>query len=554
MKLFRGVAAGLLGGALALNSFGQPVGSIETLGGTGAPGYVEGIKGRSQFNMPAGLAVREDGLLFIADYNNNAIRSMRLSDSKVSTFAQASHPVGVAFDSSTNLFIANQGDGTITKYDYFGNFRQTLRPVLNAGAMTALAIDRDDNLYVAQLGGVVARINPSGFTDAAFQAPTGGTHEFRGVAVTDDGSIFVSDSAAHVIWRFTATGGAEHFAGTINSSGDTEGERGFGRLNRPNQIAVGPNSSIVVADRGNQQVRVISCQGVITTLYGVDPALWFNIPGPGVFPGWWDSSAEFAELREPMGVAVDKGGNVYDTEAYYHLVRGARGLRFPLACGDGTGGGPVSTNAVPIPVLQPNSGFYPNGVTITISASNSFSGFSRDTRIFYTLDASEPDANDTEIGISPDGRAHLTLAGPIDLAKLRVRAFIGSIASVVTSAVPTQVPLPIISPDAGYYPMGVDVAVTTANGFPEGALLYYTTDGTVPTTNSFSIPHDASRGVINWRNSDRDLRSLRVKAFLGPNEGPVIGGRSISFPGEPDIQGEIGIPPARNGFNAGIGS
>lgn len=544
------LAAALAGVAVAapLQVGAQPVGSVTTIGGTGSAGYTEGAKGISQFSAPAGLALRGDGRLFVADYNNNAVRSIRLSDLKASTFVRASNPIAIAFDSSTNLFVANQGDGTVSKFDYFGNFRQTFRPPATGGSITALAIDRDDNLYVAELNGIVVRLTAQGFVDASYTAPGGGAHEFRGVAVANDGAVFVSDSAAHVLWKFSAAG-AEQFAGTLFVAGNRDGEKGIGSLNRPFQIALGPNDSVVVADQGNHKIRAVSCGGVVTTLYGVDSSQWFTFPAPEVFPGWWDSSAEFAELREPVGVAITANGDVFDSEAYYSVIRAGTGLSFPLPCGFTT-----STNALPVPVLQPSSGFYPNGVDITITSSNSPSGFSRDTKLYYTLDGRTPNQTDKQIPISSNGQASLRLEGPVDLAGLRVVAYLGQTPGPVTSATPTVVPTPILTPNAGYYPMGADVLVKSTNGFPAGTLLYYTTDGSDPTTNSISISHDENTGSFSWLVPQRDLRSLKVRAFLGPNAGKVVTGQAVSFPGEPDIQGEVGVPPARNDFNAGINS
>jgi hypothetical protein len=532
----------------------QPIGNVTTLGGTGEPGYAEGVQGVSQFRTPSALALRDENTLFIADFNNDIVRSMRLTDSQTFPFAKVRKPIGLAFDSKTNLFVASQADSAIIKFDYFRNPRQTNKPALSGGTITALAIDRDDNLYIAQQGGVVTRLDSKGVVQAELRAPTAGLHEFHGVAVSDDGIVFVSDAAAHVIWRFKGSTG-ELFAGTLNQTGNQEGEIGFGRLSNPQQIAVGLNSSVVIADRGNHQVRVASCDGVISVLFGIDPSQWFTVPvedAVGVFPGWWDSSAEFAEVREPVGIAVDRLGNVFDTEVFYNLVRVGTGLYVPPGCN--AGGSTTPTTTPPVLVLNPKSGFYPNGITITITASNSVTGFTRDTRLFYTLNASVPTKTDLEIEIDADGRARLTLPGPIDLANLRVRAFIGDVGGRVTAAEPTQVPTCLIAPDSGYYPMGVDIVVTSTNGFPEGTLIYYELDGTVPTTNSPTIKHDGTRGTLSWRDATRDLRSLQVKAFLGPNQGKVTTGKAVRFEGEPEIQGEVGIPPARNGYKAGIGS
>src|SRR5262249_5215432 len=160
-----------------------------------------------------------------------------------------------------------------------------------------------------------------------------------------------------------------------------------------------------------------------TILYGIDPSQWVTVQAPEIFPGWYDStvSGEFSELRDPVGITTDSGGNGYNSEGYYHLIIAGNGMQIsPARHGSGA---PGATNTPPVLGLDPSSGFYPNGVTITISASNSVSGFSRDTSLFYRLDGLDPQQTDTEIPISNDGRARLTLGGPIDLANLRVRAF-----------------------------------------------------------------------------------------------------------------------------------
>jgi len=557
MQSFGKIAMILGIAALATEIQAQPSGSVTTLGGTGVPGYVDGGKGVSQFSTPAGLTVRKDGTIFVADFNNNVVRSVN-SANRTATFATANHPIGLVFDSLTNLFVANQGDGSIRKFDYFGNFRANLHPILSGGPITALAIDRQNYLYIAQLNGVVVRFNPQDGTQATMAIP--GAREVHGLAVEDDGSIYVSDSGSQVIWKLANFGANPvQFAGTLNAAGSNDGELNIGKLNEPWQIAVGQNNSIVIADRGNHKIRVASCAGVVTTLYGIDSSLWFSYPGVVTSPGWWDSSSQFAELRDPMGIAVDlSSGTVYDTETYYHLVRAAVGAGFPLACGStggGSNGGTTGTpDTVATPVLQPSSGFFPNGVTVTISASNSVSGFSRDTHLYYSRDGTIPTTASAEVHIDADGVGRLTLEGPVDLAGLRVIAVENGITSPPVSATPTEVPIPILSPSSGYYPMGVDITVTSTNGFPDGTLLYYTTDASEPTTNSSPVFRQQDTGAIAWNVPQRDLRSLRVKAFLGPNAGKTVSGTAINFGNDSQTQGEIGVPIARSEFTAGIGS
>lgn len=513
---------------LAPPASGQEGGAVRTLGGTGEPGAVDGIKGFSQYQSPEGLAVRKDGQLFIADTGNGSVRALRLTDTRVITFARGlARPVALVFDSGTNLFVASQGDSSIRKFDFFGNPRPWHHAPLNepgGGPITGLAIDEDDRIHVALRNGMVKRLTPAGEIEATFAQP--GERDFRGVALNADGAIFVSDAAAHVIWKFTTPGApAELFAGTPNSPGDTEGARGSGQLNQPHQIAFHGSGNLVVADRGNHRVRAINCEGVVTALYGIEPERWFDFPGPGVYPGWWDSTAEFAELRDPAGLAVDAAGNVYDSETYYHLIRKASGLTFPEC---GTGG---VTNAPISALITPSSGIYPSGTNVTVTAANNESLGSR-VRIFYTLNGFDPTTNDFPAAII-NGAGVIALQGPVDLANLKVRIFNGSTPGPVVAGQPTPTsPVAVLlSPNSGFYPEGVDVRVTSAKpgGFGPGVQIFYSMDRTDPDLADFSVPIIDNIATIKFT-GPIDLSVLRVRAFNNGAPGPVASGQMPILP------------------------
>ena len=507
---------------------------FRSLGGTGQPAYQDGIQGFSAFNTPHGVAARGDGTILIADFNNDAVRLLHVGTNRVETYTAANvdNPVALVFDSATNLFAPNQGNSTITRYDAFGNFRQTLRPAFTGGLLTALAIDQSDNLYVAQLNGVVTRLSASGFITGTYSAPVDGrAHQFRGVAVAPDGVVYVSDAAQHVIYRYFGAGEApELFAGTLGFAGKAQGEPGIGQLNNPHHIAVGPDNSIVVADRGNHQIRAVNCEGVISVLVGIDPSRWFNFPSPEVFPGWWDSSPEFAELREPVGVTVDTLGNLYDTEVFYHLVRRGINLNYPDC-----GATPPTTNAPLTAVLSPNTGIFTNGVTVTVTSANGVP-FASGTAIYYTLDGSEPAPGPGALQASfnaQNGTGTIVLPGNVDLGALKVRVFFNGEGGPTVSGLPTVFePVTVqLSPNQGFFPEGVEVRVTSASpgGFGPQVQIYYTTDATDPTQQSTPVPIINGVGVINLIGAV-DLGRLRVRAFNNGVPGPVASGLAPVLP------------------------
>ncbi|MDB6036674.1 MAG: hypothetical protein JWM99_515 [Verrucomicrobiales bacterium] len=549
--------------------FGQAI--VKTIGGAFA-GYVDGDNNSSQFNNPAGCAVDRNGNLYIADLNNNVVRLLRTSDDLVSTFIPPlnranplSQPVAVAVDSVTNIYVVNQGNGTVLRFDRFGNTTATVASQLLQP--TAVGVGSDFSVYVTELNGRVLRYttNSSGSYNPAielFRVSDLGT-QLRGVAVLNSGQVIVTDSGWNVIRLYQPQVGLSILSGIANRNGDfADGARGIARFNQPWQVArVGTNGTVAVADRFNHRVRAVACDGTTTTLYGIDPALWETAPDPdsGIYPGWADGSTQFAEAREPVGVAVSEGLILYTTEAYYHLARSVTGLSYPAGdCGSGNGGTNVIPSSVPIPVLNPNSGFFPNGVTITVTASNTLAGFGPDAEIFYTLDGTEPTRSSLPVQIS-GGVGTIFIPGPIDLSQIRVKVFIGAASSPTTPGQPTKIPVPVITPGSGYFPMGTKITVTASNspsGFVAGTQLFYTTDGSDPTTNSPSVLlNPDGTGTIIWHNALADLSSLRIKAFDGPNQGPTIsGGTFVSSTAS--VLGEVGIAGGLgNGqILAGIGS
>ena len=70
----------------AVRSVNLDTGQVQTLAGTGRPGYKDGPANQSQFNSPGGLAAR-GSILYVSDSDNNVIRAIDLHDHVVSTLA-----------------------------------------------------------------------------------------------------------------------------------------------------------------------------------------------------------------------------------------------------------------------------------------------------------------------------------------------------------------------------------------------------------------------------------------------------------------------------------
>ncbi|HYW69511.1 MAG TPA: hypothetical protein VE961_00665 [Pyrinomonadaceae bacterium] len=130
-----------------------------------------------------------------------------------------------------------------------------------------------------------------------------------GVAVAPDGTIYVSDAGDNNrIRKISADGKVETFAGS-GQEGFADGPGLQAAFNTPSGLAIDPAGNLYVADTGNNRIRKLSPQGLVSTIAGEGTA------------GYADGAASQAMFDGPIGVAVDKAGNVFVADSYNDRVR-----------------------------------------------------------------------------------------------------------------------------------------------------------------------------------------------------------------------------------------
>lgn len=127
-------------------------------------------------------------------------------------------------------------------------------------------------------------------------APAGTFNEPWGIAVAQDGSVFVADTWNHRIQKFTDNG---EFISMWGEPGLAETETRFWG---PRGIAVDQDSNVYITDTGNNRVVVFDKDGNFITQFGVN----------GINPG---------ELDEPVGIAVDSEGLVYVADTWNQRIQ-----------------------------------------------------------------------------------------------------------------------------------------------------------------------------------------------------------------------------------------
>ncbi len=251
---------------------------LTTLAGDGSPSILDTTKSTpSAFSDPFGIAINDDGVVFIADAgDSNRIRKL-MPDGSVTTVAgsvegyadgpgaQAAFntPSGLALDSRGNLFVADTGNNRIRK-------------ITPAGFVSTLAGD-----------GTAGYVDGPGL-QAQFDGPIG-------VAVDTNGNIYVADTYNDRVRKITSDGVVTTVAGS--GLGYADGPARSALFDTPCGIVVSPDGTLIVADTGNHRLRKIA-NGQVTTLA-------FSFP----------EEVNQADLREPVGLALTHDGFLYVTES-----------------------------------------------------------------------------------------------------------------------------------------------------------------------------------------------------------------------------------------------
>ncbi|MBN2503266.1 MAG: TIGR03663 family protein [Anaerolineales bacterium] len=142
----------------------------------------------------------------------------------------------------------------------------------------------------------------------------------RDIAVAPDGSLYVADSRNHRIQHFDAEGNFLDAFGSFGTIDD--GTAGNGKLNEPWGVAVAEDGSIFVADTWNHRVQKFSPDGEFQTTWG-----YFNQSTDDPYAMWGPRDIA---IDSNGNVLVTDTGNkrilVYDQEGNYLTQFGGQGF------------------------------------------------------------------------------------------------------------------------------------------------------------------------------------------------------------------------------------
>jgi sugar lactone lactonase YvrE len=411
---------------------------------SGSPQVIVPQSGNSiTLAAPSDMILEADGAsLLISDFGNNRLVRVGLGSTVTITALPQSSvpagpsacvnpvsgtnlcwPTGLAEDSSGNIYVSDLGNGRVLKLDPFGNYVST---VLSAGTSPlvnplGLAIDTSGNLYVANSTGTAA-----------------------------PGSIL----------KLPAQGTVQTFLSS--------------NVTKPYGLATDQAGDLYFSDSGSKTVSLATSS---TTVY--------PFAGNGAATDSGDGApATAAGIAAPLGVSLDAAGNLYIGDSSQvtlngGVIRKVTASQSALAFGNVT----QSTASAPQNITLLNGG----GASLSI-ASAVVSG-----------------TNGSDFALTNSCGAQLASAATCALSVIFTPSTTAAESAVLTitdnsggAATATQVvqltgtgqsgsggaqaaATPVFSPASGTYTTPQSVSITSAT---PNAAIYYTTDGSTPTTGS----------------------------------------------------------------------
>ncbi len=296
--------------------------TITTIAGDGSSGFSGdgGLAITAQLNLPFNLTFDKSDNMYIADTYNNSIRRIDSKSGIITTvvgtadkkqISELKTPTGLTFDNYNNLFIADLANLRIRKVN------------LDTGSSITLVGKKSETEF------------PN--IDASLAGPFN-------VVFDNKGNLYISNNGDSRVNKVDfSTGVVTTIAGTRETgySGDG-GAAKIAQLANPTGLVLDSKGNLYIADSGNERIRKVNLStGIITTVAGTGER---GFTKDGVL-------AKYAELANPIGLAVDKQDNLFFVDRGNNKVRkidASTGIISTIA-GTGeagfSGDGELATNA-----------------------------------------------------------------------------------------------------------------------------------------------------------------------------------------------------------------
>lgn len=217
---------------------------------------------------------------------------------------QFNDPTGIAV-TDTEVFVSDARNGRIQVFNHSGEFQRSFGTpgdgVGELGRPMNLTV-HGDKLYVPEyMNDRIQVFSLTGEPLAIIGGPGTGPGQFNapgGVAVADNGDLFVADVYNHRVQHLNADGSFVKQWGTTGKTG-----KGAGDFTYPTDVTLGKDSALYVADGYGNRIQVFDTGGGFLRKWGGPFAL--GLYGP--FKGW---------ITTVTSIAIGPDGSVFVADFY----------------------------------------------------------------------------------------------------------------------------------------------------------------------------------------------------------------------------------------------
>ncbi len=274
-------------------------GEIVAVYGNGRAGFESGAALEAEFDSPQGLAYDDgSGILYVADTNNHAIRTIDVANGDVGTLTGIGQlgwpPASGLFDSAR---LNSPWGLTLHNGDLW---------IAMAGFHQIWVADLDGGVISPAVGSSREGVANGGLVEAELAQPSG-------LVFDDRDRLFFADSESSAI-RWADPLDLTGQTGTLSGSdvnlfdfGDIDGTGTAARLQHPLAVVWDePGERLIIADTYNSKLKTIDPDTGLTTTY------------LGGEQGWADGDAP--QFYEPGGLAIE-GNSLYVADTNNHVIR-----------------------------------------------------------------------------------------------------------------------------------------------------------------------------------------------------------------------------------------
>ena len=375
-----------------------PDGTVTTIAGGSTSGNRDGPAATARFQVASDVAIHPDGSIYVADWFARRIRKITPDGMVVTvaggdppeseTHVAQDEPERVVLSGPSRLALAPDGGlyvmerGSIKHLSPSGHLSRFVGGGPNTDSsgwktqvgfvsLRDIDVDAEGNLYVldGQDYGPYSYTDPSyrvrkvatdGWVSTVFQSHTRSAKGLLvspdGLAVTNEGEVYLANTARNQIVRVAGPDTLEAVAGT-GADGFLDGDRGTAQFSWPGQLAVLPGGALLVTDQANSVVRVVfpEAEGFppvalapISELPRLEGVHVSALAGRGGFgsssrgyqvSGFVDGPGEEALFHYPRKMALEADGSVIVADNFNHAIRriSPDGTVTTIAGGNGRG-------------------------------------------------------------------------------------------------------------------------------------------------------------------------------------------------------------------------